>query len=118
MELNNPIVKLCIAGTQAEFDGSLDEACELYRQAWEQATDDYEACIAAHYMARCQKAPEEIFHWNLVALERARAVNDERVREFYPSLYLNMGRSHELLGDQAEAEKYYDLADELGVTHQ
>jgi tetratricopeptide (TPR) repeat protein len=118
MELNDPIVKLCIAGTQAEFDGRPDEACKLYRQAWEEATDDYKACIAAHYMARCQRAPREIFYWNQVALERARAINDERVREFYPSLYLNMGRSHELLGDQAEAEKYYNLAAELGVTHQ
>ena len=118
MDTNNPTIKLCIEGVQAEFDGRMDDACKLYRQAWEESTNDYEACIAAHYVARCQDFPEGIFRWNQVALERARAVNDERVQEFYPSLYLNMGHSHELLGHQAEAEKYYSLAADLGVTHQ
>jgi hypothetical protein len=31
---------------------------------------------------------------------------------------LNMGRSFELFGDQAEAKKYFDLAAELGFPHQ
>jgi len=43
-------------------------------------------------------------------LARAEAVGDERVRDFYPSLLLNLGHSHEILGDEAEARKYYDLA--------
>jgi tetratricopeptide (TPR) repeat protein len=118
MDTNNPIIKLCIAGTQAEFNGNMEAACELYRQAWATSMDDYEACIAAHYLARCQKAPEDIFHWNQIALERARTAEHERVEDFYPSLYLNMGRSYESLGNQAEAEKYYSQAAELGVNHQ
>ena len=118
MDTNNPIINLCIAGTQAEFDGNMQAACELYQQAWATSTDDYEACIAAHYLARCQESPEDIFYWNQIALDRAQAVDNERVREFYPSLYLNMGRSYELLGKKAEAETYYSLAAELGVTHQ
>ncbi|MGF2076150.1 hypothetical protein, partial [Enterococcus casseliflavus] len=40
------------------------------------------------------------------------AVGDERVRSFYPSLYLNMGHAYELLGNQTEAKRYYDLAAE------
>lgn len=118
MDQNNPVIKLCIAGTQAEFDGNMEAACDLYRQAWEAATDDYEACIAAHYVARCQESPEEIFRWNREALERAKSIDDDSVKDFYPSLYLNMGRSYARLGDQAEAEKYFNLAAELGVTHQ
>ena len=118
MDPNNPVIKLCIAGTQAEFKNNMDEACELYQQAWETANDDYEACIAAHYVARCQVSPEDIFHWNQEALDRAKAVKNGSIRDFYPSLYLNLGRSHELLGQQAEAEKYYHLAAELGVAHQ
>jgi len=117
MDPHNPIIKLCIEGTQAEFDGRKEAACELYRQAWEASGEDYEACIAAHYLARCQESPEDIFHWNQLALEKALTVNDQRVRNFYPSLYLNMGRSYELLGDQTEAEKYYALAADLGITH-
>lgn len=118
MDANNPIIKLCIEGTQAEFNGSMKAACALYRQAWEASTDDYEACIAAHYVARCQESPDDIFNWNRIALERAQAVNHDRVRDFYPSLYLNMGRSWELLGNRAEAEKYYKRAAHLDVTHQ
>lgn len=118
MDSNNPIIKLCIAGARAEFEGKNEIACELYRLAWETVTDDYEACIAAHYVARCQDTPGEILHWNQVALERAEAVKDGRVKDFYPSLYLNLGRSYELLGKQAEAKKYYDLAASLGILHQ
>ena len=118
MNTNNPIIKLCIEGTQAEFDGRMDDACKLYRQAWETSRDDYEACIAAHYLARCQDSPEETFYWNKMALERALTVNNESVTDFFPSLYLNLGRSHELLGHQTEAKKFFDLAAELGVTHQ
>jgi hypothetical protein len=51
-------------------------------------------------------------------LEHANVVNDERVKEFYPSLYLNLGRSYELVGDQNEAQRYYNLAAKLGVIHQ
>jgi hypothetical protein len=118
MNLDNPVIKLCIAGTQAEFNRKMDEACDLYYQAWEASADEYEACIAAHYVARCQSTPEDTLHWNQIALERADAVSNDSVREFYPSLYLNMGRSYELIGNQTEAEKYFNLAAGLGVPHQ
>jgi len=118
MDINNPVVKLCIEGSQAEFEGRKDKACNRYHQAWETATDDYEACIAAHYMARCQDSPMEILHWNQEALNRANAVQSDSVQDFYPSLYLNLGHSYELLGDHAQAKKYYDLAARLGFPHQ
>jgi tetratricopeptide (TPR) repeat protein len=113
----NPVIRLCTAGTQAEFQGRADQARALYRQAWETARDDYEACIAAHYVARFQATPAETLQWNRIALERANAIHDGRVTDFYPSLYLNMGRSHELLGEQAEADRYYALAASLGADH-
>jgi hypothetical protein len=118
MDINNPVIHLCISGSQAEFQGRQDEAYALYWHAWEIAKDDYEACIAAHYVARSQKKPEEIFRWNQEALTHADASKDERVTEFYPSLYLNMGRSYELLGDPLAAKRYYDLAARLGAVHQ
>ena len=104
-------------------------ARRLYRQAWEIATDDYDACIAAHYVARHQANPEETLRWNQIALERAeadhadradrsdRADQYDRVGEFFPSLYLALGRAHEVLGHQAEAQQSYDRAAELGVIH-
>ena len=118
MDTDILVIKLCMEGTHCEFEGRKKAACELYRQAWDAARDDYEACIAAHYMARCTDSPDEIFHWNQLALDRASAVEDDRVKDFYPSLYVNLGRSYELLGNAAEAKKYYDLAARLGFPHQ
>lgn len=118
MDLNNPVVKLCVEGTRAEFEGRIEDARTLYMQAWAAARDDYEACVAAHYLARRQESPQARLHWNREALVRAAAVGDERVRSFYPSLYLNMGHAYEALGDLAEARRYYQLAAELGFVHQ
>jgi tetratricopeptide (TPR) repeat protein len=118
MDHNNPVIRLCVKGTRAEFEGKKDDARELYRRAWETSVDDYEACIAAHYMARCHESPEEILSWNQQALERADAVNNASVKDFYPSLYLNLGRSYELLGNRTEAQRYFNLAAELGLPHQ
>jgi hypothetical protein len=59
-----------------------------------------------------------LYRWNQIALDPAKAVSDGSVQEFYPSLYLNMGQSHELLGNLNEAKRYYDLAAEAGVIHQ
>jgi hypothetical protein len=86
--------------------------------AWEARQDDYDACIAAHYLARFQDSPEESLRWNQLALQHANLVGDDRVKDFYPSLYLNLGRSYEVLGNQAETQRYYGLAAELGVIHQ
>ena len=118
MNTNGTAIKLCIQGTQAEYQDRPEAAKSLYAQAWERAIDDVDRCIAAHYVARFQETPEARLQWNQEALDRANAVNDERVKDFYPSLYLNMGQSYESLGNQKEAKHYYDLAASLGVQHQ
>jgi tetratricopeptide (TPR) repeat protein len=118
MEISNPVIRLCIEGARAEFEGRLDDARAIYLQAWRAAHDDYEACVAAHYMARHQQDPQETLYWNQEALDRADASGDERVQAYYPSLYVNMGRSHELHGNMDEARRYYRLAADLGLEHQ
>jgi len=118
MDLTNSVIQLCMDGTRAEFEHRLEDARVLYQQAWDTRTDDYDACIAAHYVARFQDSAEESLRWNQLALEHANTVKDERVKDFYPSLYLNMGRSYELVGNQVEAQRYYDIATKLGVIHQ
>jgi hypothetical protein len=111
-------VNLIVEGCRAEFEGRREDARLLYWQAWLAAQDDFDACIAAHYVARFKEDPNEILRWNQESLTRADAVKDERVKDFYPSLYLNMGRSYEMLGNHSEAQRYYELAAELGVFHQ
>ena len=118
MDTNNTVVKLCIEGTRAEFEGRIDDARALYLQAWQASTNDYEACIAAHYIAQHQTNPQDTLVWNQKALARADAVGDDRVSSFYPSLYVNLGHAYEMLGNQSEAERYYKLAADLGLVHQ
>jgi tetratricopeptide (TPR) repeat protein len=118
LDLDNPVIKLCIEGSRAEFESRPEDAKQLYWQAWETSGNDYEACIAAHYMARFQAEPGDIFYWNQEALNRAQKVVDGRVDDFYPSLYLNMGRSYEILGNLEEAARYYKMAADLGAVHQ
>ena len=117
IDLENPVVKLCLAGTQAEFEHRPDEAQALYRQAWAAATNDYEACIAAHYVARFPIDLEDALTWNQEALKRAEALPDGQAQEFYPSLYLSLGRAYEDLGNLHAAQNYYQLAAELGFAH-
>ena len=103
MDPDNPVVRLCVEGMQAE-------ARSLFLQAWTARQDDFDACIAAHYVAGQQEQPEGALRWNQVALDRADAVGDDRLRSFYPSLYLNPGWAHEQLGNRLEAERCYEQA--------
>ena len=111
------VLHLCVLGTQAEYAGRAQEAAEFYQKAWRVAQDDYEACLAAHYVARIQDNPELALHWNEIALARAESSRDERVVPFYPSLYVNLGRSYELLGHMQQAEEFYRRASQLGLDH-
>ena len=112
---DNPIVRLCAQGIAAEGEGRDVDAMRLYQEAWDKHSSDYEACIAAHYLARYQETPEEILAWNERALQYAMAVQDGSVGGFYPSLYLNMGKSYEDIGRMEEALQYYRLAEERSV---
>ncbi|MFH8404582.1 hypothetical protein ACH4FX_07365 [Streptomyces sp. NPDC018019] len=110
MDPENHVVQLCVRGMEAEARGEEDEARRLFLRAWEDSADDYEACIAAHYVARHQTTPQGTLRWNQECLDRADRVGDERVRGFYASLYANMGRAHRELGDTAAAHEYFARA--------
>ena len=88
---DNPVVALCAAGMAVEGDSSA--ALALFEQAWLARHDDYDACVAAHFMARHQATPEETLRWNALALHHAELVADGRVVEFMSSLYLCLGDS-------------------------
>lgn len=110
MDPDNPVVKLCGEGMMAEGEGRPDDAHALFVKAWNASTNDYEASIAAHYVARHRESPGEVLRWNRLAVEHADRVTDGSVREFYPSLYLNLAHSYEQTDDRAEAVRYYELA--------
>lgn len=97
----NPVVQLCAAGMAIE--GDAPAARELFARAWALHRDDYEASIAAHYVARHQPTPEETLRWNALAVQHAEAVADDRVNSLLASLYLNLAESHRVVGNKAEA---------------
>jgi hypothetical protein len=116
LDLTSQTARLCIAGNQAEFERRLGDAHALFAQAWDAETDDYEATIAAHYIAHLEPDPATALAWDLEALRRG--LMDDRSAEFMPSLYVSLGGSHERVGDAVQANKYFDMAAELGLVHQ
>jgi len=105
----NPIVRV-LADAAAREATEPDAAAAAYRRAWDLATDDYERCMAAHYLARIQVSEDDRYRWNAVALEKALAVADGRADGFLASLRLNLGRSLEDLGRMDEARAEYGAA--------
>ncbi|HEX6128588.1 MAG TPA: hypothetical protein VF071_06165, partial [Candidatus Limnocylindria bacterium] len=105
----NGVVRLCVAGVQAEQAGDGERAAELYRQAWDARGNDVEASMAAHYLARVQADEGARLAWNRTALERAEAAG-EGTASFLPSLLLNLGHSLEAMGELADASAAYDRA--------
>jgi tetratricopeptide (TPR) repeat protein len=110
MDTDNPVVMLCIEGMQAEAEGRVNDAQAMFLRAWSLRQDSYDACIAAHYVARHQPTANDTLQWNQEALHQAANVDAVRIENFYPSLYLNLAYSHEVLEDYAAAIRYYDLA--------
>jgi hypothetical protein len=108
---DNTVVKLCAAGISAEMAGRRDDAAKLYQDAWNAKTNNYEACIASHYVARLQRTPEQSLRWNAEALRFAELATDAGLQEFFPSLYLNLAKSHEDLNNFTEATRFYSLAE-------
>ena len=112
MDPNNPVVKLCAQGIEVEMKGRRDEARSLFLQAWELRQDDVDACIAAHYLARHQESLVETLRWNELALTHGMHAPADSVGSFLPSLYLNLGKSYEDLGDLSRARELYEQGEQ------
>lgn len=107
---NNNVVKRCLQGIGMEENGKPNEASKLFLQAWNEATNDFEKFIAAHYVSRHQKNVPDKLKWLETALEYALKVNDDTIASAFPSLYLRIADCYEDLGDPGEAKKNRELA--------
>jgi hypothetical protein len=112
MEFNpsNNVVQLCIQGMAMEENGKPDEASQLFLKAWNEATNDFEKFIAAHYVARRQKTATHRLKWYQTALQFALKVDGDAVKGAYTSLYLNIAKCYEELGDLENAKRNNELA--------
>jgi len=106
----NPIVKLCLQGMDLEEKGKPEEALLLFIQGWNEATNDFEKYLAAHYVARHQKTITDKLKWLETALQFALKINDAAVTSAFPSLYSNIAKCYEDLGDPGKAKENFELA--------
>lgn len=107
---NNNVVKLCVQGMSMEEKGKPEESSRLFLQAWNEAGSDFEKFLAAHFVARHQKNVSDKLKWLETALQFALKINDDAVRNAFPSLYSNIAKCYEDLGDSDNAKKNYELA--------
>ena len=112
MEFNqdNKVVQLCAAGMELEGHGKLSEASSHFKEAWDNATTDFEKFTAAHYVARHQESVADKLKWDKTALKHALNIKDENIKETLPSLYLNIGKCYEDLNDLEHAKSNYQAA--------
>ncbi|MEP6949543.1 MAG: hypothetical protein ABI863_09735 [Ginsengibacter sp.] len=107
---DNPVIKLCTQGMNFEALGQTEKAKQLFQEAWHISSNDFEKFTSAHYLARNQKDPKDELKWNAEALGFGMAIHDESMKGHFSSLYLNVGKSYETLGDTDKAKENYTLA--------
>ena len=107
--------------------GDRASARQMFADLWADIGVDGDAlhrCTLAHHMADVQDDPREELAWDLLALEAADSVTDERaaaagatgpVAAFYPSLHLNLGEDHRKLGNVDEARHHLELGREAAA---
>ena len=107
---NSPIVKLCLQGIGMEEKGRPEEASRVFLQAWNEATNDFEKFIAAHYVARHQKNAFDRLKWLETALQLGLKINNDAVKGAFPSLYVSIAECYKSLNDLDNAKKNDELA--------
>ena len=107
---NNHVVQLCVQGMGMEEKGNTKEAARLFLQAWNEATNDFEKYTAAFYVARHQETVHDKLKWLQTDLQLALKINNDTVRSAFPSLYANIAKCYEELGEFDNAKKNAELS--------
>ena len=105
----NNIVKLCLQGMDFEEKGRHEEASRIFFQAWNEASNDFEKFLAAHFVARHQTTVLDRLNWHQTALRLALKINDDSVKEAFASVYVNIAKCYEDLNDLDKAKENYEL---------
>lgn len=101
--------------------GERDRARSILTDLWERigtTGDALHRCALAHAMADLQDEPDVELRWDLLALQAADGVTDDRLRlagmpgpvaGLYPSLHLNLAEDYRKLGNTAAARRHLEL---------
>ncbi|SHE67554.1 rifampin ADP-ribosylating transferase [Pedobacter caeni] len=106
----NSVVKLCLQGMAMEENGKPEEASRLFLQAWNEATEDLEKFLSAHFVARCQKNTAEQLQWLETALQFALKINNDTVKSAFPALYSKIAKCYEDLNKPDKTKEYNELS--------
>ena len=109
----NNIVQYCIKGMDQEAQNNTEAAAQLFMQAWNEASNEFEKFLAAHFVARHQHNDADKLHWLETALQFALRVDDLAAQTALPTLYTNLARGYEALNDTENAEKSHKMAASL-----
>jgi len=74
-------------------------------RAWVIRQDDFDASVAAHYLARVQLDASATLHWNEVALTHAERIANTERASLMPSLCLNLGDAYLAVGRLSDARR-------------
>lgn len=107
---NNPVVKLCLQGIAMEEKGKAEEASNLFQQAWNEATNDFEKFTSAYYISRHQKNISDKLRWLETTVQLATKINDDAVKAAFSFLYANIAKCYEKLNDAENAKRNYELS--------
>jgi len=107
---NNNVVKLCVSSMAFEGKGLPEEASKLCIQAWDEATNDFEKFIAAHFVAQHQKNIADKLKWFETALQFALKANNDAAKSAFSSLYSNIAKCYDGLNDPENSKKNHDLS--------
>lgn len=106
----NHIVQRCLQGMEMEAKGNSEEAKHLFRQGWEEATNDFEKFLAAYYVARHPSSVSDRLQWLTLALEHALKAENEATNSALPTLYAQIAACYDDLNDVENAKKNRDLS--------
>lgn len=107
---NNNIIRYCIQAMDMEEKNKPEEAKKLFLQGWAEATNDFEKYLTAFFVARHQDDISDKLQWLETSLQLALKINSDTVHTALPTLYFNIAKCYEGLGDIEKAKKYNDIA--------
>jgi rifampin ADP-ribosylating transferase len=94
--------------------GQHEAATALFHQAWNEAGNDFEKFIAAHFIARQQQDAGGKLHWLQTALQHGLSADTDAVKSALPSLYAALAKCYADLGDADKEKAYRELASSAG----